>query len=244
MKKVIGLCLLAFVANGFSPVLGQESRKAFQSLAVGVGVGSLGVGLDVATPLSSHFTLRGGVNFIPNIKIKTDVEVSVDNSSSSPREMEVTGEIGRVSGELLVNYYPFQKLPFFVAAGAYFGGSELVKASGHDDKLGEYIASSGKAGIVLGDKILPVDPNGNVSGGLKVWGARPYLGIGYGNAIPYKRLGFMVELGAQFHGSPDLFTDYGTIANAPHEGSDNFLKVVEKVTVYPVLKFRLSGRIL
>ena len=47
-----------------------------------------------------------------------------------------------------------------------------------------------------------MDNNGNVSGGLKVSGFRPYLGLGFGRAVPKKRVGVMFELGVQFHGKP------------------------------------------
>ncbi len=55
-----------------------------------------------------------------------------------------------------------------MTAGAYFGGGTLLKINGHSDELKELVAEAGKAGIVIGDYTIPVDKNGNVSGGLKV----------------------------------------------------------------------------
>ena len=41
----------------------------------------------------------------------------------------------------------------------------------------------------------------------------------------------MFELGVQFHGTPEVYAD------------NEFSDIIDKLTVYPVLKFRLSGRI-
>ena len=155
------------------------------------------------------------------------------------------GSIKRVSGELLVNYYPFKKGSFFLTAGAYFGGGTLLKINGHSDELKELVAEAGKAGVVIGDYTIPVDKNGNVSGGLKVSSFRPYVGLGFGRAVPKKRLGVMFELGVQFHGKPDVYTDYGNVNNLLDEvdPDDTFSKIMDKLTVYPVMKIRLCGRI-
>ena len=98
---------------------------------------------------------------------------------------------------------------------------------------------------MIGDYTIPVDKNGNVSGGLKVSNFRPYVGLGFGRAVPKKRLGVMFELGVQFHGKPDVYTDYGNVNNLLDEvdPDDTFSKIMDKLTVYPVMKIRLCGRI-
>lgn len=160
--------------------------------------------------------------------------------------MDVKGSLKRTSGQLLVNVYPFPHASsFFVAAGAYFGGSSLVKIEGHSDKLKDLIAQGESAGIVIGDYTIPVDNNGNVSGGLKVSGFRPYLGLGFGRAVPKKRVGVMFELGVQFHGKPEVYTDSGDVKDLLNEidEDDTFTKIMDKLTVYPVMKIRICGRI-
>ena len=53
------------------------------------------------------------------------------------------------------------------------------------------------------------------------------------------------ELGVQFHGKPDVYTDYGNVNNLLDEvdPDDTFSKIMDKLTVYPVMKIRLCGRI-
>ena len=147
----------------------------------------MGVGLTIVDVGGrySYYALSGvesGHTFMPGFSINTDVDVDVNDPMTGvyndTYSMDVKGSLKRTSGQLLVNVYPSPHASsFFVAAGAYFGGSSLVKIEGHSDKLKDLIAQGESAGIVIGDYTIPVDNNGNVSGGLKVSGFRPYLGL-------------------------------------------------------------------
>ncbi|WP_455620871.1 hypothetical protein [Parabacteroides sp.] len=248
MKRLFLLCAFVSMFATCNFISAQKEWGVFNSLSVGVGAGLTGVDVEVATPITPFLALRGGLTFMPNFNLTTDVEVAVDAPTglSVPSEIEMTGTLKRTSGQLLVNVYPIPHLSsFFVAAGAYFGGSKLVKIDGHSDELKDLIAQGEKAGIAIGDFMLPVDPNGNVSGGLKVSGFRPYLGLGFGRAIPKRRVGVMFELGVQFHGKPEVYTDYGNVNDLLEEidDDDTFTKIMDKVTVYPVMKIRICGRI-
>lgn len=245
MKKFLLSILSAFLLFSGNELCAQEDYGYFNSLGVGVNVGSSGVGVNLATPIGSYFALRAGVVMMPNFKINTDVEVNLDDevpyiNADAPSSLDVTGEMKRFSGELLFNFYPIKKADFFIAAGAYFGGEKLVKISGHSDEL---VPFSSCSGIIVGDYELPVDKNGNVSGGLKVSAFRPYLGLGFGRPVPRKRLGVMFEAGVQFHGTPDVYSDFGSLEAITADAEDTFSDIIEKVKIYPVIKLTLSGRI-
>lgn len=97
---------------------------------------------------------------MPGFSINTDVDVDVNDPRAGvyndTYSMDVKGSLKRTSGQLLVNVYPFPHASsFFVAAGAYFGGSSLVKIEGHSDKLKDLIAQGESAGIVIGDYTIP-----------------------------------------------------------------------------------------
>lgn len=242
---VIGMLWALYALN--ATVVAQNSESGFfNSLAVGVNVGSTGVGFDVATPVGRFLAVRAGAEFMPNINFHTDVDVDVVTSVSSATNvssLEVEGALKRVSGDLLVNLYPIPSVGFFVCAGAYFGGEELIKVKGHSAELAEMIEQGSHAGIEIGDYSIPVDQNGNVMGGLKVSKVRPYVGLGFGRAVPNSRLGFMVDLGVQIHGTPEVYSDSGDLRKLAQEADNDFTKVIDKLKVYPVLKFRLCGKI-
>lgn len=55
----------------------------------------------------------------------------------------------------------------------------------------------------------------------------------------------MFELGVQFHGTPKVYSDTGDIDDLlkQTDEDDDFTKIIDKLKVYPVLKFRICGRI-
>ena len=62
--------------------------------------------------------------------------------------------------------------------------------------------------------------------------------------MPKGRLNFGVELGVQFHGKIKLYTQDTELTKIPElENDDDWQKWMDKLTVYPVLKLTLSGRI-
>lgn len=121
-------------------------------------------------------------------------------------------------------------------------------------------------GAELGDYFITPDQSGNAKATIEVNGFRPYLGLGFGRAVPKGRLGCQFDLGVQFWGSPKIYApsaakdDNGNfVKNADgtlqvqrlqlteeNSGSDagGVIKTISKVSVYPVLNFRLVGRIL
>lgn len=244
MKKIIFLWAILSIGMMCSPVSAQKELGIFNSLSVGVSAGTTGIGIDVATPVTPHFAIRGGVSFMPGISFDADVDVDLkDPKLEENSSLNLTGNMKRASGELLVNYYPFLSSSFFVTAGAYFGGNKLLKVKGHSDKLAEYVNGGNQASIIIGDQEIPVDKNGDVSGGFRVSGFRPYIGVGFGRAVPKKRIGVQFELGVQFHGSPKLYSSAGDLSGALADSDDDFTKVMDKLTVYPVMKVRFCGRL-
>jgi hypothetical protein len=247
MKKLrilLSLLFLIILSLHSNNVLAQKEWGIFNSLSVGAGISTTGIDVELATPITPYFALRGGISAMPNISINTDVDVEYSEGGyERTATIEMEGGIKRFSGDVLLNYYPFKKGGFFLTAGAYFGGSSLVTIKGHSDDLQDIMKEAESAGVVIGDYTIPVDKNGNVSGGLKVANFRPYVGLGFGRVVPKKRINFMFEMGVQFHKTPEVYTDYGDLGLALEEADDAFSDIIEKITIYPVLKLRLNGRI-
>lgn len=238
MKKFLASLLIgasALSASALTPGI-------FDHLGVGVGVGTDGISVEAATPITRWVSMRAGVHFMPNIKFNTDVDAYYDHPATGQyieESIDVDCGLGRTQGSVIFNVYPFPVGSFFVAAGAYFGGDKLLKIKGHSDAMEDYGGS-----IEVGDYNLPIDKNGNVRGGLKVSGFRPYLGIGWGRAIPKRLLNFNVELGAQFQGKPKVYSETGALEVIESDETDNdFKDVIKYLKVYPTLTFRLTGKI-
>ena len=152
MKRIVFLIAALVIAGASSlRVQAQHDYGYFNSLGVGLSVSTTGIGVDVATPIGNYLALRAGVSFMPNISFDTDVDVDItSNGQTFDREMNVGGELGRATGEVLVNVYPFRSLGLFACVGASFGGNTLVKINGHSDELAQDIATGQSAGIEIG----------------------------------------------------------------------------------------------
>lgn len=214
----------------------------FDHLGLGVGVGTTGISIEASTPITRWVQMRAGVSIMPGIKfgvhdIDADYTVAGMNRSAS---IDLDGNLKRVQGQVIFNVYPIPMASFYVAAGAYFGGTTLVDITGHSEELAGVIDGQ----VNIGDYTLPVNENGEVDGGIRVNGFRPYLGIGWGRAVPGRLLNFGVELGVQFHGKPELYTNDGEVGRAVNIDDDTFQKIMDKVKVYPNLTFRLNFRAL
>ena len=234
MRKLLLLTALMFAS------LAAGAQDVFNHLGVGVAVGTNGIGVYLATPVTQWLTLRAGAEFMPNVKIST-TETATYNvaGTQGSADIDLDCGIGRTQGNIILNFYPVPKIGLYVAAGAYFGGNKLVKITGHSDAL----QGISDATIQVGDYNLPVDNNGNVHGGLKVKNVRPYVGIGWGRALPGRLLSFNVDLGVQIHGTPEVYTEAGDLTPILGEIDNDFTKVIDKVKVYPVLSLRLCGKI-
>lgn len=257
MRKLFLFC--AICLSLFSVKLQAQEKELgyFNSLSIGANIGTTGWGFDIATPIGQHFALRAGFSIMPNYSYSDEVDVSIDYTSdyipdgNIPAYIDVEGSMGRTSGEVLLNIYPFKRSSFFITGGAVFGGDKIIKVKGHSDELADYmqyLTNNGNnislPGIEIGDYIIPVDKNGNISGGIKVSSFRPYLGLGFGRIVPKnKRLGFLFELGVQLHGTPEVYTDYGNLGNLLEVADNDFSEIIDKINVYPVLRFRLCGKL-
>lgn len=236
MKKLlISLTILLF---SVSSAIAQSD--IFNHLAVGAGVGTQGISVDVATTITKFAAFRAGVNFMPGIKLSDDMNGDITVAGVNvPAVFDVEGKFSRTTIDVAFDAYPFAN-GFFVTAGLSFGGKKIAKLTGDLSKN----AAIGDGDLEIGEYKIPVK-NGKVDGAIEVKAVRPYFGLGYGRAVPKNRVAFRVELGVQLHGKPVPTSAYGDITKMIGvEADDDVSKVVNKLTVYPVLKFRLAGRIL
>ena len=158
--------------------------------------------------------------------------------------------MSRTTFDFKTSFYPFaNKSSFFIAAGLSFGGKALFDLSGQyedwgklDDKGKEFV----KSHIELDKYKLILDDEGRASGDIRVNAVRPYVGLGFGRLVPKNRVGFRFELGCQFMGHMKVYQNdqESHIDEALKDNDSEWSKLIDKLTVYPVLKFTLTGRIL
>lgn len=246
MKKTL-LSLVVAIASA----LGANAQNWFSydvcnHLSVGVEAGSPGIGIDVATTLGSHFQLRGGVTVMPTIKFSNELMAESQYFNDYYGDygyytdyVDVEAKTGFVNGKLLLDFYPSKNKIFHLTVGAYFGGSKIVEAYNKEDgALLDY------RNIYIGDYQLTPDDNGNINAQIKTNSFKPYVGLGFGRSVSKRKmLSFQVDMGVQFWGKPKLMCNGEQLESSDFDDEGEFLDVISNLRVYPVINFRLSGKI-
>ena len=247
------LLLVALALAGTQSLFAQENL--FNHVAVGASIGTEGFGFEVATPVTNYLALRAGMSMLPKAKVSGDVDIDADTRLLTNKKVDIEGKLNKVDFKFLVDFYPFAKgFPLHLTVGAYIGSSKLVSVYNTDPFLEK--SEWGLAGVKLGDYRIVSDENGNINADVKVKKFKPYVGLGFGRAVPKRRLSFNFDLGVQFWGTPGVWTNnklddfgrryYGKIekGDIKNGDADKAFDILSKITVYPVISFRLNGRIL
>ncbi|MBR5395907.1 MAG: hypothetical protein IK144_12625 [Bacteroidaceae bacterium] len=258
MKKTLLCIATAFFA--MTSATAQVDSRIFNHLSAALNVGTPGIGADVAVPCTRFLDFEAGFSIMPKITYNTDVHLNmgsfidpISNTLVNLSTVPIQGKLNMVNGKFLINFYPFPLNSFHITAGAYFGKGSIVEVRntipGQLSAISEYnksdIGAAKPIGVEVGDYLLKPDDNGDARATLNTNGFKPYLGLGYGRAVPHKRVGFKVDLGVMFWGTPDVVDHNGvSLSKQDLDNSDGgAFRVISKFKVYPVLNFRLCGRI-
>ena len=167
------------------------------------------------------------------------------------------------AGHILIDYYPFpHHSNFHLTTGFHVGTGTVIDIHNRhegsllpvtlwnnameDPNTQDIVKEYGlePIGLLLGDYFLAPDEDGNLDARIRVSGFRPYLGLGFGRAVPRKRIGCQFDLGVQFWGSPKVVVNGETLQpDRVGDQLDDALSLVSRIKVFPVMTFRLVGRI-
>ena len=102
MKRLFLLSsLLILFAFGASA---QKDLRILNHLAVGAEVGTMGVGIDVAMPVTPFVDVQAGFTMFPNIKFNTSIDLS--HRHPELNKIPAKGEVLMKGGKVLVNVMP------------------------------------------------------------------------------------------------------------------------------------------
>lgn len=241
MKKKNALFVLfALTFLSATTVCAQHEVKSFEHLSVSVNAGSLGVGVQVAAPVNQYLSVRTGLMLCPytyNYEYDGAIKYN-DHIDYTPIDMSAKANM--VNGLLLADVFPFPNKRIHVTGGMYFGTSNIVKLKAKSNVDENRV-------IEIGNVIIKPE-DGRVAAQLETNAIKPYLGIGFGSSVTKsKRVGFKFELGAMFHGSPEVVITRGTDVTSEIEREmsnklSDFNKFLKDFNVYPVLNFQLNFR--
>lgn len=172
-SSVFSVCsvLALMLAISFAPALRAQaigavasSMRPFSKLGVGVNVGTLGIGVEAATPLGGRFNLRGGGNFF-------DYSRNIDRDG-----ITYVANLDLRSAQASLDWFPFGG-SFHIGPGAMLYNGAKVVANAQIPPNGAFTLN----GVQYYN-----DPSDPLSGSAKVTFpvAGPQLTAGFGNMVP------------------------------------------------------------
>lgn len=259
-----------FIVSGFAMLMSltsamaQEETGVGNHLAWGVGFGTEGFNVSIATDMTQYAELEFGVNYAPGFSKTSNGTVfcMVDgNCKYTDNVIDVKTSINRATLDFKGSFYPFgEQNDLFIAAGLSFASKEIATIKGSCQAKD---MPNDNAFIRAGKFMLPVDKeNGKIvaNGSCQVNSVRPYVGLGYGRLVPKSNLGFRVEAGCQFSGDVNVFYNdgrkeslvkngyidedgkVGLLSKYKIEDDSTPKKFMDFFSIYPVLKVSLRGK--
>lgn len=262
MKKAF-ITLLA-MACGLAA--SAQQNKTF-NVGIGLNMGTNGIGLDASVGITRFLQIRGGVSYVPKIDLHANANVyneasAVINAYNTggnnplpyiPDDIDALIQPNLTTYHALLDFYPAGTFHFTV--GAYFGQQNPLRMYNNDGSLaGAYEANKmidglgsqvDHVGVNVAGNLLTPNASGNIDGVAKVQKIRPYVGLGFGRAVPRKhRMGCSLDLGVQYWGTPKYESNGFTPEEVPSSNNfESLASTLSTLPVYPVLTFRLCGRI-
>lgn len=175
------------------------------------------------------------------------------------------------TAKAMLEYYPFKKSSFHFTVGAYFGLSDdFITVNATTDKqfwgdfeslqqevdaLNEkYQDAPGYTPVTIDElrfsagertfEIREKDGAGHIDAAISIAKVRPYVGLGFGRSVPNGRVGFQLDLGAWYHGTPSLESSNEVTFDPSAESLVKDISLLDKLSWYPQISFRLTFRIL
>ncbi len=180
---------------------GYRATRPFGSLAIGLTVGSGGIGLDLATPINSKLNLRASGSLFSYTTSFTVDTIPID------------GTLHLASAALALDYFPRAR-SFHISPGITLYNNTTYNA---------LIFIPGNQIITLNDQDYTSDPNDPIHGtAFLKFGNRvaPRLTVGWGNVIRHRTAGltFPVDIGIEYIKPPTAsFVLTGSSCQSPSD---------------------------
>lgn len=210
MKRFLVLAALVVM---FMPARVSAQESPAGSLSAGVSLGLMdGMGVELAYGLTDNLNVRAGYSMFPSFLIK-EYEISLPAWAGNPATNTAFTGKGAGTGNLLLDFHPYAGGSFRITAGVFFGAKDFLSVY-NTKALPESYHAAGVTYHVDGDrsdvtKFYRVQSNdkGIISAAIEESAVRPFIGIGFGSAVPKKTVGVSFDLGVEYTGSLALRSD-------------------------------------
>lgn len=230
MLRVISLWAAGALAAAAMPAAAETDDTTSgglleDRLAIGISVGTAGVGPEIQYRIHPRIVLRGGYSYL-----KFGVDDEYD-------DVEYDADLNTSSFVAAVDVHPF-KGSFFLSGGAYIGGKSVDLEARPDSD------------VEIGDETFTPAEVGTLRGEAELKTLAPFAGLGFDNTYRGGRIGFKAMAGVMFTGSPEasLSSSGGTLSSDPtlraalREEEQSLEEDIEDYKLYPLLTLGATYR--
>lgn len=256
MKKTIFLILGLVV---MLPVCAQkQDKELFNHVSLGVSLGTDGIGIEAATPIGHYVQTRVGVGIMPKFSYSDDVHIYTSNTLGDGMELENTvkakGVLHNTTFKWLFDIYPSKHSAFHFTTGFFLANENVVKGK---NTTTDPLLKHGGA-ILIGGQPFGANQAGIANVRVRANSFRPYVGIGFGRAVPKKhRFAITCDLGMQLWGKPKVYAYnddilHGGMKEVRYQDIDknssaadcrDAIRIANGIFAWPVINIRLNGKI-
>lgn len=235
-QKII--CLAFFLFASLNSLMAQEEpvkkgliRFREWQYALGTSVGSKGAGADMAFRVRPSWHFRVGLNFFQfNLNDRT---FDLGNFGLSDNKWLFRGNVRQHSADFLVDYAFFNEQLRVVAGLAIHPGNRI---------WGNFVL---RDSILFNEVKIAPDELGQIDASMR-YGRflSPYLGVGIGRIVPWRRLSVDLDAGAFFRGKPQTSLTATGLLQTNENNRETLQKNLEDKRIWPALNLRLGLRFL
>jgi hypothetical protein len=191
-----------------------------------IGAGTLGFGATVNKKISNHFTVNLGY-YQGNLNQNAETTFGKD-------QVSIDANIKVGAAVLLFDYHPSVKSSFRFTFGAAYNFNNYD------------VDITPKGEQSYGLIIYKTDQVGKITFDITGANVAPYLGIGFGNAVPKGRVGVGFDIGAFYHGEPKtklITTGSFEPSNTP-ENRELLQNAFKGYAFYPFVNLKLNIKLI
>jgi hypothetical protein len=227
MKKKITLIFLLLIALSGQAQNDSISEKIKSQYAIALNGSTTGVGLELARSFNERLSLRLRFNIIDLSSFIEDRNVSIGEDQYS-----IDGGTTISEFDLSVQYNPFRSSSFKLVGGlGYFTQAKFL-LKGQPTESTSY-----------GEITLTPEDIGQVSFLVDYKGLAPYVGFGFGRAIPKNRVGLGIEIGTFYFTNQKVELTGTNMLSSILEQQDSFKEDIDGYRWYPFINLRLAVRL-
>ncbi|APZ46619.1 hypothetical protein BW723_10075 [Polaribacter reichenbachii] len=202
----------------------QEDKEVKEKKnAIAVSFGSTGLGLEYARKLSNKLNAR----FVwHSLKIEDFEQEDVEIKSDL---VDILANLEVSIVDIGIEYLPFKNSSFKLTAG--LGILNKVNLNG---------VVTYNEDVVFGEVVITNEDAGEIIADITWTDTAPYVGIGFGRAIPKNRLGFGIEFGSYITSSPKIDLTASNLLENTASQKENLQESLEDFKFIPRIQIRIA----